>query len=82
MTAAIILKDSQIKVFNWVVNNGYFGKILLVNLSHDEANWEFPEELKESFPAFLQKSMEDSAAKYCKSLPIPAVAEVGDHWIH
>ena len=79
---AVILKDSQITIFNWVVDNGYFGKILLNNLTHDEANWEFPKELKDVFPALLEKSMEDAAAKYCKSLPIPAVPEISDHWVH
>jgi len=80
-TGAIILKDSQIEVFHWVVEHGYFGKILLCNLTHDEANWEFPKEVEE-FPKILEDLMEKSAAKYCKSLPIPAVAEVGEYWKH
>ena len=81
-TGAIILKDSQIEVFNWVVDNGYFGKILLCNLTHDEANWEFPENLENTFPKLLSEYMEKSAAKYCKSLPIPAESTVGKCWIH
>lgn len=81
-TAAIILKDSQIKVFNWVVDNGFFNKVLLVNLTHDEANWECPENLKDFFPDFLRRTMEESAAKYCKSLPIPASEEVHHCWVH
>lgn len=80
-TGAIILKDSQIDVFHWVIKNGYFGKILLCNLTHDEANWEFPKEVSD-FPKTLEMFMEQSAAKYCKSLPIPAVAEVGNCWKH
>lgn len=82
MTGAIILKDSQIDLFNWVVDNGYFGKIRLCNLTHDEANWEFPKELEDTFPKFLQDTMEKSAYKYCKALPIPAEASVGECWIH
>lgn len=78
---AIILKDSQIAIFNWVVDNGYFGKCLLANLTHDECNWEYPEELIE-FPKLVSKTMEETAAKYCKSVPIPAEATVGDCWIH
>ena len=81
MTGAIILKDSQIAIYNWVVDNGYFGKCLLANLTHDECNWEYPEELVE-FPNIVSKIMEASAAKYCKSVPIPAEATVGDCWIH
>ena len=80
-TGAIILKDSQIKIFNWVIKNGYFGKCLLCNLTHDECNWEYPEELKE-FPNIISKTMEESAAIYCKSVPIPAEVTVGDCWIH
>jgi len=81
-TAAIILKDSMTTVFNWVVDNDYFGKILLVNCTHDEANWEFPEELRGSFPDFLRVTMEQAAAKYCKRLPIPASEEVHTFWKH
>lgn len=80
-TGAIILKDSQISIFNWVVDNGYFGKCLLVNLTHDECNWEYPETL-ENFPQLVSKYMEDVAFKYCKSVAIPAEASVGTHWIH
>lgn len=79
---AIILKYSQITIFNWVIDNNYFGKILLCNLTHDECNWEFPEELKDIFPTFVSKSMEDAAAIFCKSLPIPAEASVNTHWVH
>lgn len=81
-TGAIILKDSQIDLFNWVVDNGYFGKIRLCNLTHDEANWEFPKELEDSFPKLLKEMMEKSAFKYCKALPIPAEAEVSTCWVH
>ena len=80
-TGSIILKFSQINTFNWVIENGYFNKILLCNLTHDEANWEFPEEATE-FPNVLKNFMEESANKFCKSLPIPAEATVGNCWIH
>ena len=49
--------------------------------SNDELNCDYPQEV-ESFPKVLKAIMENAAAKYCKSLPIPAVPEVGDHWIH
>ncbi len=80
-TGAIVLKDSQIAIFHWVVENGYFGKCRLDNLTHDECNWEYPEELT-TFPEVVEEYMESSASKYCKSVPIPAVAEVSDHWVH
>ena len=46
-----------------------------------EINCDYPEDI-ENFPKVLTNSMESSAAKYCKSLPIPAEASVGTHWIH
>ena len=79
---AIVLKEAMINWFNWVIDNNYFGKILLVNLTHDECNSEFPQELKDTYPKLVEQIMEDAAAKYYHKLPIPAVAEVGNYWIH
>ena len=74
-------KEATLNIFNWIVDNGYFGKILCCALVHDETNWEFPEEIKE-FPTIVKQTMEASAAKYCKSIEIPADASVSDHWVH
>ena len=81
MTGIIILKDAITKFFRWIIENNLFSKVRLCNLVHDEAVIEYPKELPETSKV-LSKFMEDSAAIYCKSLPIPAEAEVGDHWIH
>jgi len=80
-TSAAMTKEAVTDIFNWIVENKYFGKILCCALVHDETCWEFPKEVKE-FPNIVQQKMEESAAKYCKSLPIPAEAEVSDHWVH
>lgn len=80
-TSACMTKKATTNIFNWIVENEYFGKILLCALVHDETNWEFPKEVKE-FPSIVKNEMEKSAAYFCKSLPIPAEATVGDHWIH
>lgn len=80
-TSAIMTKDAVTNIFNWIVDNGYFGKILCCALVHDETNWEYPKEV-ENFPKIVSSMMEESAAKYCKSLPIPAEFSVGSHWIH
>jgi DNA polymerase I-like protein with 3'-5' exonuclease and polymerase domains len=81
-TCAIMLKESQINLLQWVIDRGYFGKILLCALVHDECLWEAPKEIAETFARVIEKEMLDTAAKYCKSLPIPAEAAIGDHWIH
>ena len=80
-TAAIILKSAMINFFHWIVENNYFNIIKLCALVHDEACIEYPKTIKD-VDKKLVSCMEEAAAKYCKSLPIPAEASVGDHWIH
>ena len=80
-TGAIILKSAMTSLFNWIVDNGYFGIVHICVAVHDEINCDYPEQL-ESFPKTLETIMEEAAAKYCKSLPIPAEASVSDHWVH
>lgn len=80
-TSAIMTKNAVTQIFNWVVDNNYFGKILCCALVHDETVWEYPKELS-NFPNIVKEFMEQSAAKYCKSIEIPAEASVGDYWIH
>lgn len=81
MTGIIILKDAMSSFFKWIVENGYFGKVLLCDLVHDECVAEYPKEL-ENVPQILKQIMEESAAKFCKHLPIPAAPEVGTCWLH
>lgn len=69
-------------MFYWVLENNLFGKVLLNNLTHDEANWEAPKEIYEKVANKLQELMEYSASIYCKSLPIPAEPQCSDHWVH
>lgn len=79
-TGIVILKDSIISFFNYIVDNELFGKVKIVALVHDEANIEYPEDL--NMDVILKKCMEESAAKYCKSLPIPAESSVATYWVH
>lgn len=81
-TGIIILKYAMILFFRWIVENNLFGKVLICDLVHDEAVVEFPKELEDVVPNKLKELMELSSSKFCRKLPIPAVPEVGDHWIH
>lgn len=81
MSGIAILKYAIYLFFKWILENNLFGKVLIVNLVHDEACVEFPETMPE-VPNKLQECMEKSASIFCKKLPIPAVPEVGLHWIH
>lgn len=81
-TCAIALKHSQITLFNYILNNGYFGKIKLCALVHDECLWEAPKEIALDFAKLIEKTMLDTMAIYCKSIPVPAEAEIKDYWVH
>lgn len=81
-TGACITKTACTNLFNWIIENNYFDKVKIVCVVHDEIVCEFPESLKDSFPKTLENIMETAANKYCKSVPIPACAEVSDHWVH
>lgn len=80
-TGAIIMKSAMTTLFNWIVDNNYFNIIHICASVHDELCCDYPKEI-EDFPKILEKIMEEAAAKYCKSLSIPAEASVGTHWIH
>ena len=80
-TGAIIMKSAMTTLFNWIIDNGYFNIVHICCSVHDELVADYPEEMVE-FPKLLEKIMEESAAKYCKSLPIPAEGAVGTCWIH
>lgn len=79
---SIIIKTAAINLFKWIISNNLFNKVKLCAMVHDELLVEFPRYLKDSFPHILENIMFNAAAKYCKKVPIPAEAEVGDHWIH
>lgn len=81
-TGIIILKFAMIHFFKWILREGLFEKVLICDLVHDEVVAEFPKELENKVVPMLQQCMERSAAVFCKKLPIPAVPETGDHWIH
>lgn len=80
-TGAIIMKTAMTWLFQWIVNNNFFGVIHICASVHDEICCDYPKYVTH-FPKILEDTMERAAAKYCKSLPIPAEASVGSHWIH
>lgn len=81
-SGAIIIKESAVRLFNWILENNYFNKVKIVNITHDEINVEFLEELKDFFPKFLANLMKESATRFYTVLPYPAEPAIGDHWIH
>lgn len=81
-TGAEIIKLASIILFNWIIEHNYFNIIKIANIVHDEINVEAPKEISNTVSQIVVKSMEKAANMLCKSLPIPAEATIGDHWIH
>lgn len=82
MGGAVVIKDAAIQLFNWIIDNNYFNKVLIVNITHDEINSECPKDMQDFYPNIVTDIMEKAAGKYYHKLPFPAEASVGDHWIH
>ena len=80
-TGIVILKSAMTDFFKWIIDNNLFNIVKIVALVHDEANIEYPKTLPDTGKV-LQTFMENSAAKFCKSLPIPTEAAIGNYWIH
>lgn len=80
-TGAVCLKHAGIKYFNWIIDNGYFNKVLITDFVHDEICTEYPENLAITSEV-LKNIMEEVTAIYCKSLPIPAEPAIAKHWVH
>lgn len=78
----VILKMAMANFYHWLVENNLFGKVELSALVHDEADIIYPKELHDLVPSKLESCMEAAAALVCTKLPIPAVAECSDHWVH
>lgn len=80
--SAIVLKQAAADLFQWIVKNKYFGKVLFCVFVHDEIDCECPKELTNILAKKIQSIMEKAASKFYHRLPIPADASVGKFWIH
>ena len=78
----VMLKEAATNLYHWIIENGYFGIVKICALIHDEILSEAPITIMNTYPHLVEKFMLDAAAKYCKSLPIPAEAEFADCWKH
>lgn len=77
----IILKIAMILFFKWIIKNNLFNKVLVCDLVHDEAVIEYPKTIPET-ANILKSFMEKASSLICTRLPIPAVPEISDHWVH
>lgn len=83
-----IFKICAVNLFNWVVNNGLFGKVKFCIPAHDEFNIEAPEEIAEQVADKLHECMVKAGKFICKIVPLDAeVSRLKDgtlptYWIH
>lgn len=81
-TSSDITKLAGIYFFNYIVDNGYFNTIKMINCVHDEWLIEVPEELTEFFTEILLSCMRKAADVFCRTIKLDASPSVGDYWIH
>lgn len=79
---AVCLKIATTKIYYWIIENGYWGRILFVNFTHDEINSEAPEEIADQYAEIVAQYMKDACAMFYHKLPIPAEPAIADHWVH
>ena len=80
--SAETIKIAAIIVFDYIIQNNYFGIFKLIDLVHDEILSEFPEDKLEEFSKVILGAMEKSGSYYCKTIPLKAAGDFGDYWIH
>ena len=75
-------KLAGILFFNEVMKKGWFNKVKIVNMVHDEYNVEAPEEITEEVAQCLKDCMIKAGKVFCKTVPLDADVEIGDCWVH
>lgn len=65
-----------------ILDRGWWLKVKIVNLVHDEILVECPKEIAEEVKDILLDCMSKSGVPFCKTLPLGADALIGDHWVH
>lgn len=79
---AVMFKTASIFLWDYLVKNNLIFTVKLCIPAHDEWNIEVPEEIAEQMTEVLKDCMSKAGAFFCRKLPLPADAEVSDHWIH
>lgn len=75
-------KLAGILFFNEILKRGWFNKVKIVNMIHDEYNVEAPEEIAEEVAQCIKKCMVEAGSVFCKIVPLDADIEIGDYWVH
>lgn len=79
-TSAQITKTAGIYFFNWIVENGRFGKTRIANIVHDEYVVEENGRKAEETAKVLQECMEKAGRGFLKTLTLKAEPEIHKVW--
>ncbi len=82
MSSADCSKLAGIFFFEEILKRGWFNKVKIVNMVHDEYNVEAPEEIADEVAKILKNCMVKAGSFFCKIIPLDADVEIGDFWIH
>lgn len=77
-----ITKYACILFFKEILAKGWWMKVKMVNLIHDEILTEQPKEIEEEVKNVLLQCMRKAGEPFCPIVPLNATADSGDHWIH
>ena len=80
--SAIVLKQAAADLFEWVVRNNLFNKVLFCVFVHDEIDCECPEPIAGIVTKKVEQIMEKAAGRFYKRLPIPSEGAVNTYWEH
>ena len=80
--SAVVLKQAAADLFDWVVNNGYFGVVLFCVFVHDEIDCECPKDIGDMFSKVLKSTMERAADMFYSKVKVPAEVQMSNHWVH
>lgn len=82
MSSADCSKLAGCLFFNQILKNGWFNKVKIVNMVHDEYCVEAPEEMADKVGKLLIQCMEKAGTYFCKTIALKADIEIGNCWIH
>ena len=81
-TSAHQTKRAASLLFDYIVENGHFGKVKICNIPHDEFVLEVTDDLAEEYKKVLEKCMIDGGNHYLSSglVKMGAEANIGTSW--
>lgn len=78
--SAETLKIAIIYLYNWILDNNYFGIVKICNAVHDEVVPECPIGLAEQVAKVTKEFMEKAGRFYCKRVPLGVDPEISAFW--